>query len=104
MRQRRGERGDLADALVVVVDAGDHRDAEADGVATLGKRPQVGQDRTDRRAGDFAVPGVVHQLEVVQEEVNVGPHLIEYAPRGKPAGVQRGVDLPRLARIQERQA
>ena len=49
MRERRGKRGDLADALVIVVDAGDHRHTQADGVPALGKRPQVGQDRTDRR-------------------------------------------------------
>ena len=50
MRQRCGERGDLADALVVVVDAGNDRDAEPDGVAALRKRPQVLEDRADRRA------------------------------------------------------
>ena len=36
-------------------------------MAVLCERPQVRQDRANRRAGDFVVPRVVHLLQIVQE-------------------------------------
>jgi hypothetical protein len=55
-------------------------------------------DQPVRHAGVLAVAGVIHQLEVVEEQVDVGADAVEDLPGGVAGGIERGVHFQPLCR------
>ena len=85
---RAHEVGGRLDVLVVVVHAGNDRDADPDGRMHAGERSQVVEDDVVRHARGGLVPGLVHQLQVVEHQARVGGRVAQVGPAAESAGVE----------------
>ena len=67
------------------------------GILTL----QILQNQLVGHASEFSVPGIVHQLEIVQEQIHVFADAVQRFPRRKTAGVHSSMDLLLFTRSEE---
>ena len=92
-----GETGDGLQSRRIVIDAWDKRDTDPDLAVDPAEGAQVLEDEAVRGAGVLLVPGGVHQLEVIEEEVGQRGDGQQVLGGGQAAGVHGGVEAARAA-------
>src|SRR5665647_608552 len=82
----------LTDVVLVVVDAVNEWDADPDLAPGRNEGLEVLEYRGVRYAGEFPVPGLVHALDIIKDEIRLGRQPVENTVR-RPSGRVQGLSL-----------